>query len=254
ELRSVPLHNSMFLSLLSRFALCGAAHANTGMLSVSAKQRPSIASLKQPNADLAFFSHGFFSIAEIGCVGIAGVKSMINSAATADVEIGLLASFYSVGVARGSAMLIRPGGCCAIFFQNFFLSLFDKGRKLHSPVIRDLNARRRPTNTHGGNRSVDLHVAALCNLAGDKSKRSLGQAKQSRIRFAVWIVYELGHHHVGIAGQIERRAIGESNADFAIGSSCNHVAEIDQVPKLGLTGLIAERGLNDHRAGMSNRD
>src|SRR6476661_1273296 len=159
------------------------------------------------------------------------------SAASTNVEIGL-------SVHRARRLRRR---CLGLLFRYLVLALFNEGRELHGAVVRDFDAWCRASDAHGRDGSIDFHVAGLCNLAGNESERTLGQAEQSRVRLAVRIVDELGHRHASIARQIESGAIGERNANLAIGTGRKNVAEIDRITDLRLARLIAKRGLDDHR-------
>jgi len=83
-------------------------------------------------------------------------------APSTDVQVELVIDFL-LGC-RGSSAL----------FRQLALALFDKGGKFDCPIIRYFDARRGASNPHRRDRGIDLHVASLRYVAGDKGERSLG--------------------------------------------------------------------------------
>src|SRR5437879_550666 len=64
----------------------------------------------------------------------------------------------------------RPG-----LLRQFTLALFDEGRKFDCTIIRNFDAWRGASNAHSGDRGIDLHIASLRDIAGNKGERSSGQ-------------------------------------------------------------------------------
>src|SRR5262249_25559098 len=100
---------------------------------------------------------------------LSGVKQIVpvyklGSAPPTNVERGLLTVFY-----------VRPSRRRAIF------ALFDKGGKFDSPIVHDFDTWRRASDAHGCDRRIDLHVAGLCNFAGDEGECSFAQAQKSGV-------------------------------------------------------------------------
>ena len=91
-------------------------------------------------------------------------------------------------------------------------------------------------------------------LPATKVNVPFDQIEQGRIGLPVRVVHELVQCHAGVARQIERGAIGEVDSDPAIGAGLDHVALVDEITNLGLTGLTGDIGLNDHRLRMFNCD
>src|ERR1700676_5104603 len=84
-------------------------------------------------------------------------------APSTDVQIQLGIGFLLELLSRG----------CPKLFHNLTLSLFNKGREFGCTIIRNFDVRRRAPDPHGGDRSVNFHVASLRYLASNKSERSL---------------------------------------------------------------------------------
>ena len=135
------------------------------------------------------------------------------------------------------------------FFHEFTFALFNKGRKLDRPIIRNFDAWGGASNAHGGDGGVDLHIASLGDFARNEGERSLGQIEHRRIGLPIWVIHELVQSHAGVAGNIERGAVGKVDTDPAIGPGLDHVASVDEIANLGLTGLTGDIGLNDHKKG-----
>src|SRR4249919_2576484 len=166
----------------------------------------------------------------------------VGSAASTDLKVGLVFLFYNWSRARRR----RAVGLASTFF--------DQGGELDRPILSDFDSRCRAPNAHGRDRGVDFHVAAFCNLAGNKGERPFGETQQRRIRLAVRIINKLVHDHPGVGGQIERRSVGEANADAAITSGRDDITEINRIADLGAAGLTAEARLNDNGADVLDRD
>jgi len=133
-------------------------------------------------------------------------------------------------------------------FRELALALFNEGGKSDRPIVGNFDAWRGTSDTHGGDRRVDLHIAGFRDLAGDKSEGSLGQIEQGGIRRAAWVVDELVQNHARVARQVERGAIGEVDADLAVGARCYRIALIDEIAHFRLTCRTGGAGLNDHGA------
>ena len=69
------------------------------------------------------------------------------------------------------------------FFHEFTFALFNKGRKLDRPIIRNFDVWRGASNAHGGDRGVDLHIAGFRNFARNEGERSLGQIENVELDF-----------------------------------------------------------------------
>src|SRR6266702_7021899 len=92
-------------------------------------------------------------------------------APSADVEVKLVKIFLFGLLHRGRSRL----------FRKFTLAFFNEGRKFDRPIIRNFDARRGASNSHGSDGGIDLHIAGLRDLAGDKSERSFGEIEQGRV-------------------------------------------------------------------------
>src|SRR5215475_7357611 len=93
-------------------------------------------------------------------------------ASSTDIEIGPVDWFCTARIRWCDAW-------CGVLLQNFSRTVFDKSRKFDTPIIRDLNVWRCPSNAHCRDGRIDLHAACLCNLARDKRERPFCQAKQA---------------------------------------------------------------------------
>src|SRR5262245_23146317 len=69
---------------------------------------------------------------------------------------------------------LRGGGCGS--------PPFDQSGKPDRAIVRDLNPRGRPADAHGRDRSVNLHVAGLCNLPSDEGESAFDKIEKARIR------------------------------------------------------------------------
>ncbi len=94
----------------------------------------------------------------------------------------------------------------------------------------------------------------FATLPATKVKSSLGQIEQGRVGRTVWIVHELVQNHARVVRQIEGSAIGEVDADPAVGAGRDGIALIDEIAYLRLTGLTGGTRLNDHRTRTFKRD
>ena len=77
-------------------------------------------------------------------------------------------------------------------------------------------------------RRIDPEAAGLGYLAGNESEGALDQTKQGRIRGAGRVAHKFVQNQARGGGEIERGAVGESNADGAIGFGLNRIAPVDQ--------------------------
>ena len=144
--------------------------------------------------------------------------------------------------------------CCPELFRKFALAVFDEGRKFHCAIIRNFDAWRGASNAHRCDGSIDLHIASLRDIAGNESEGPLGQIEHGRIGLPIRVVHELVQSHAGVARKIKRAAIRKVDAEPAIGPGLDHIAQIDEVANVRLTGLTAEICLNDHRTRVFNGD
>src|SRR5579862_1114187 len=85
-------------------------------------------------------------------------------APSTDVQIQFLFGYLLELLSRGR---------CAKLFHNLTLSLLNKGREFGCTIVRNFDVRRGAPNPHGGDRSVNFHVASFRYFASNKSKRSL---------------------------------------------------------------------------------
>src|SRR4029078_12405614 len=178
------------------------------------------------------------------CVPRTGWAQAIILSASTDVEVKLVISLL-FGLLRSG----RPR-----LFRNFTLALFNEGGKFDGPIIRNFDARRGASNSHGRDRSIDFHIAGFCVVAGDKSERYCGEIEQGRVGCPIRFVHDLAQSHAGVAGQIERGAIGKIDAEPTIGPGLHHIALIDEIADLRLTGLPREIYLDDRRIHPFNCD
>jgi len=75
-------------------------------------------------------------------------------------------------------------------------------------------------------------LTGLRYLAGDESEGAFAETKQGRTRGPV--ANEFVQHHAGVIRKIERGAIGEGDADGAIGSGLDRVVPVDRITDLDL--------------------
>ena len=143
----------------------------------------------------------------------------------------------------------RPGS-----LLKFAPALLDKGREPGRPIIGNFDVWRGASNAHRRYGRVDLHLAALCDLARHEGERSLAQAERCRVGLPIWLIHEFVQSHLGVAGYVEGGTIGEVDPDPAIGSGPHHVAPVDEITNFGLTGLTGDIRLNDHRIGAFDCD
>ena len=94
-------------------------------------------------------------------------------------------------------------------------------------------------------RRIDPEAAGLGYLAGNESEGALDQTKQGRIRGAVRVASKFVQNQARGGGEIERGAVGEGNADGAIGFGLNRIAPVDE---------IADADSNNHAVGAHDGD
>ena len=78
-------------------------------------------------------------------------------------------------------------------------------------------------------RRIDPEAAGLGYLAGNESEGALDQTKQGRIRGAGRVAHKFVQNQARGGGEIERGAVGEGNADGAIGFGLNRIAPVDEI-------------------------
>src|SRR5258708_30906207 len=96
----------------------------------------------------------------------------------------ILAPSADVGTEPGMVPLLGLlRRCCPELFRKFALAVFDEGRKFHCSIIRNFDAWRGASNAHRCDGSIDLHIARLRDIAGNKSERSPGQLNMVELDF-----------------------------------------------------------------------
>src|SRR5271156_746028 len=72
---------------------------------------------------------------------------------------------------------------------------------------------------------------------------------------AIRIIHKLSQFHSSVFGNVERGTISKCNVDRASRSGLDHVASIDQIPDLDLTGWACRNiGLNNDSGRMFDAD
>ena len=94
-------------------------------------------------------------------------------------------------------------------------------------------------------RRIDPEAAGPGYLAGNETEGALDQTKQGRIRSADRVAHKIVQNQARGGGEIERGAVGEGNADGAIGFGLNRIASVDKV---------ADAGSNKHPVGAHDGD
>ncbi len=111
---------------------------------------------------------------------------------------------------------------------------------------RDFHQHGGAADAHRCDRRVDPHVAGLRYLTGDEADRALHQADQRGIAGSIGAVDEFVQHHARIAGEVERGAVGEHDAERGAGTGLHHVALLDYV-----AGIQRDRDAIAHDGGIA---
>ena len=78
-------------------------------------------------------------------------------------------------------------------------------------------------------RRIDPEAAGLGYLAGNEGEGALDQTKQGRIWGAGRVAHKFVQNQARGGGEIERGAVGEGNADGAIGVGLNRIAPVNEI-------------------------
>ena len=150
----------------------------------------------------------------------------------------------------------------SVKYEEVYLRAYESVGEARNSIGRylDFYNSRRPHSSLDGAHQIKP-TSARCHSAwqpnpGRRSTYRRGNSVQTtgtssiergRIGRPIGVVHELVQCHARVVRQIERRAIGEVIADLAVGTGRDHIAQIDAITNLRLTGLTGNICQNDHR-------